>query len=182
MSDTVMSVLLICISGILLFAILGWGILRSIIGKQKNAHPHIRLKGIHNFYKLVLLLFIATGCLFLLIPSSRKYIGPIHWLDNDLVNGTGFIILAIAFFLIIRAQRRLDRHIHLYYQGISEQGNSKIVPDTENHLLGYILLVYAGMFIVVSTIATGILLLIALIGWYARFSSRKYKTLTQLQE
>lgn len=186
MSDVVMSVLLIGISGVLLFAIMGWELVRKLAGSDHSKTlPALkgqpRLRSIQNFYKLVLLLFIAIGWLFFLLPSSQKYFGPIYWLDNDYVNATGFIILCIAFILIIRAQRRLDNQLHLYYFDVSQQGNSKTVPSTENHLLGYILLVYAGMFIVVSTLATGTLLIIALVRWYFRLASRKYKTPSQLR-
>lgn len=184
MSDAFMSVLLIGISGILLFAIMGWEFVRRLTGNAYlHKHPHLkgqpRLRSIQNFYKLVLLLFIAVGCIFFLVPSTQKYFGPIHWLDNDYINATGLVILTIAFILIIRAQKRLDKQVHLYYPDISQQGNSKVVPNTENHLLGYILLVYVGMFIVVSTISTAILLIIALVRWYFRLASRKYRTPSQ---
>lgn len=181
MSETLMSVLLIGISGILLFAILGWEMVTYLTGKTPSSVKYRRLKHIHNFYKLVLLLFIVSSCGYLLLPALRPYFGPLHLLDNDYVNGAGFIILTLAFILIIRAQKRLDREFHLYYADTSSQAKTRLVPNTENHLLGYILLVYAGMFIVVSTIANLLLLAIALIGWYIRYNNRKYKTPTQLQ-
>lgn len=177
MSDTLMSVLLIGISGVLLFAILGWDFVN-----HSSRNKFYRLKGIHNFYKAILILFVASSCSYLLLPSFRKYFGSMELLNNDYVNATGFVILTLAFILIIKAQKRLDKQLHMYYSNMPQQGNSKIVPDTENHLLGYVLLVYVGMFIVVSTFVTAALLVIALIGWYFRYTNRKYKTPTQIAE
>ena len=184
MSDTTMSVLLIGISGILLSAILGWDLVKRITGINSHSRPKNnslqRLKGIHNFYKIVLVLFIISSCGYLLMPELRVYAGPLQLLDTDYINITGFIVLVIAFILIIKTQLKLDRQFYLYYSDPGQQANSRIVPDTEKQLLGNILLVYAGMFIVVSTIVNVVLLIIALFGWYSHNANRKFKTPTQV--
>jgi len=185
MSETSQSILLIGISGVLLFTILGWGVIRLITTSRHNGHTSLykahRLKSINSFYRLILILFVVSSWAYLGIPSWRKYFMLLDVLDNHYVNTTGFIILVTAFILIILLQRRLDNQLHLFYSDSSYVASSKTVPQTENYLLGCILLVYIGMFVVVSTVVNLILLLIALVGWYMRYTNRQYKAPTTLE-
>jgi hypothetical protein len=180
MNDQVMSILLIGFAAVFLFIILQWRMFKSLFGFNDPQYSlarskYDRLKGIHISYRLILILFIFISCSYLIIPQSKKWFYPITWLDNNYVNSIGFIILFIAFVLVLYAQLKLDKSLHLYYFNTSGEGNSQLVPKTEKNLLKSILLVYLGMFIVVSTIATAILLLASVIVYYQRSSSRKYR-------
>jgi hypothetical protein len=185
MSERTMSILLIVFTAIFLFIILGWGMFKSLIGLN-NPHYSLarskydRLTGIHIYYRVILVLFIIVSSAYFLIPESKAYFLPIEWLNNDYINVLGFVILLFAFIRIIIFQAKLDKSLHLYYFNSSDQANSELVPKTERNLLKSILFVYLGMFVVVSTIATFILLLISIMIYYKRSSNRNYKIKTPM--
>lgn len=180
MSDTLLSVFLIFFAGILLFIILWWRAFKRLLGFENPQYTlarkkYDRLKRIHLAYRILLVMFIACSVIYLLFPKSQKYFYPINWLNNDYINFLGLLILLVAFILIFSIQFKLDKNLHLYYFNPSEKSNAALVPKTESNLLKSILLVYVGMFVVVSTIVTAALLAASLLVYYIRSSTRKYK-------
>jgi hypothetical protein len=183
MTESTTSVLLIVFAAFFLFIILAWGMFKSLVGLNNPQYSlarnkYDRLKGIHIYYRIILILFIIASSAYLLIPKSKDLLLPIEWLNNDYINATGFCILLLAFVSVFIFQAKLDKSLHLYYFNSSDQANSEIVPQTERNLLKSILLVYFGMFVVVSTVATFVLLLFSILIYYKRSSNRKYRIKT----
>jgi hypothetical protein len=185
MNEKLLSILLIGFSVLFLFIILGWSSFKKIFRLDnpdygKARFQYNRLRGIHVSYRLILIAFAIISLIYFLYPKSQEWFGPIQWLNNDYVNITGLVVLVLAFVLVISNQLKLDKNLHRYYFDPSQQSDSSLVPKTESNLLKSILLVYVGLFVVVSTIATAVLLLIALIVYYLRSSNRKYRIRTPI--
>ncbi len=185
MSDRLVSVLLIGFAILFLFVVLAWIPLRRMFGIHhpeytKTLHKYNRLSGIHISFRIILVAFAIVSFVYFVYPQTQSWFVPIHWLNNDYVNATGFVILFIAFILVVLNQLKLDKSLHDYYFDPLKQSDSSLVPKTESNLLKSILLVFVGLFVVVSTIATGMLLIVALIVYYLRSSNRKYRVRTPL--
>lgn len=185
MSEKLLSIFLISFAILFLLIILGWATFKMIFSFNNPDHTRAslqynRLKGVHILYRIILIAFAVVSMLYFIYPKSQDWLGPIHWLNNDYINITGLIVLLIAFILVIYNQFLLDKSLHNYYIDVSKQSVSSLVPKTERNLLKSILLVYVGLFIVVSTVATGILLLVSFVVYYLRSSNRQYRIKTPL--
>lgn len=183
MSERLISILLVGFAVSFLMVILFWRTFRKIFGLGNPAHSasrlkYDRLKGIHFSYRVILVAFAGISTLYFVFPATQSWFHTINWLNNDWVNLVGCILLMIAFFLVIRTQIRLDQTIHEYYVDSTLPANAEMVPKTEDHLLRSILLVFTGMFVVVSTWATAVLLLMSYVVYYVRSTNRKYKIKT----
>ena len=186
MSERLLSILLIGFTVLFLFIILGWRSFKAIFRLSDPSYSiarlqYDRLKGINIYYRLILVLFTATSFVYFYYPQSHDWLIPIHLLNNDYVNATGFAILLVAFILVIANQLKLDKNLHLYYFDPALQNDSRLVPETEKNLLKSILLVYVGLFTVLSTVATAILIVIAIFVYYLRSSNRQYRIKTPLE-
>jgi hypothetical protein len=185
MSERLLSVLLIGFATLFLWIILGWATFSSFFGITDLQHSlarskYDRLKKIHIAYKIILILFVAVDYTAFFFPSLNKYYYPISLLNNDSINIIGLVILLLALLYILYAQRRLDKELHHYYYESEEKNMNLSVPSAENHLLTGILLMFVGMFVIISTIVTALLVVSAFIVFYIRLSNRNYKVKTPL--
>jgi len=186
MSDRLLSILLIGFSALFLFIILWWTAFKKIFHLSDPTYnaariQYDRLKGINIYYRLILVAFTVISFIYFYYPKSHDWFLAIPWLNNDYVNITGFVILLVAFVLVISNQIKLDKSLHLFYFDPALQNDSRLVPNTEKNLLKSILLVYVGLFTVVSTVATAILIVIAIFIYYLRSSNRQYRIKTPLE-
>jgi len=185
LSDQLISIFLTGLSALFLMIILFWGIFKRIFGignsdYNVSRNRYDRLRGIHMFFRILLIAFILVSFAYYYLPASKQYLYPIKWLNNNYINMIGFIMLILAFVLVLINQVKLDKTLHHFYLESKGQSDATLVPKTEDRLLQSILLVYTGMFIVVSTLATFLLLAAALLFYYLRSSDRRFKVKTPL--
>lgn len=186
MSERLQSIFLVGLAGLFLFVITGWGTFKRTFGLNNSKYAaarqqYDRLKRINIGYRVILVAFIILSVIYFYFPLGQKLLIPIQWLNNDYVNITGIVILVFAFVLVLFHQLKLDKNLPHYYLDPEEQNTGRLVPQTEQNLLKSILLVYVGLFTVVSTVATAILLVTAFIIYYFRSANRQYRIPTSLK-
>lgn len=120
------------------------------VSVKKKIRPELKLVDI--FFKLLLAVSIALSVVFSYFPEYYYLTGPIHWLDNPLINNIGVLTLATSLIWTVMAQFNIERTIALLNSGVEQASFKKLLDYSQKLILTGMLIMFFGLFITISNL------------------------------
>lgn len=87
-------------------------------------------------------------------PEGYSFFAPIDILDHPIINTVGVLVLKLSLVWIILAQLLIDKSLHMMRERIYEKLYTRLFIRSQKMLRSGIVIMLAGLFISISSIAT----------------------------
>lgn len=143
-----------------LFVVVGWRAYRVWQLSGVNALTTYHTKGIHGFASTIFrMIFVGTTIVLLinaLFPSARPYLVPVSWLEVGILPFVGWLLLVVAFILIVIAQMQMGAAWRI---GVDTSQKSELVTQgvfrfSRNPIFLGIRLCFFGLFLILPNAFT----------------------------
>ena len=143
-----------------LIVTVGWRAFRVWQLSGVNALTHYRTDGVHglasNVFRLVFVGIAIVVLIHAAFQSARPYLVPIDWLENSTLAAVGWVLLIIAFVIIVIAQVQMGAAWRI---GIDQEQTSQLVTHgifrySRNPIFLAIRICFFGLFLVLPTAFT----------------------------